>query len=222
MSTEGTQEKAAEQVAWRATRRRNRIQNHGRRMVPVPMRAGNQIPLDTKTPPQYRIGTMSKWLMLLISFLFDLLPLLAVMGIVVFVVSSLGVSINDLTEAHAACVPEITGVQDGVVRTGKCAYYGGKLLVFGGLSGMATLWFFGPLVYMLMSFLCAILAPLIFFAWFAIKKVPYFSLKGGRLQVILLSVLVKLCPFTSFLPSITFLTWRQIRISRKEDVEKVV
>ncbi len=220
MATEHTQEKTVERAARRTARRRDRIQNNGR---PSPETAsfvavGGRVPSTSEV--RYRIAGTTKWLMLLVALFFDLFPLLALVTIVVITLSTAGVSMDTLVQANAACGDK-TKVAINLIAAGKCAYYGGATLVFGGLSAIAALWFLGPVVYLATSFLSAVLAILLFFAWFSIKKVPYFSLKSGRLQVALFTLLVEVTPFTSWLPGITFLTWRQIRISRKEDKEKV-
>jgi hypothetical protein len=187
--------------------RRARIQQGGRMARgQEAMRQGAQ-----QRGVPYRIKGMSKFAMLTVALMLDLLPLIAIIAIVGLVMGQFGLNADTLK----ACADSAQkGFWFGNTYNHiHCTLGGGLALLMGG----ATLFWLGPAIYLVTSFLTVLMAPLIFFAWFTVKKVPYFSSKGGRMQVMLFSFIVESIPFINIVPCITFSTWKQISISRKED-----
>lgn len=198
--------------------RRARIQKRGaqfaRTQTGAPVGVGGK-----NTETNYRIKGMSKFAMLLVALLLDLLPLIAVVGVAAVVMGQTGLNASTL-EACANTKHVALTVILGAwwnIDASHCVLGGGVGLA----AGLATLFWLGPVIYLIASFLAMILAPLIFFLWFTVKHVPYFSSKGGRMQVLLTAALIESIPFLNIVPGITFSTWKLVRISRIEDKEKV-
>jgi hypothetical protein len=212
MTSGTTTEKTVDRAARRAARRRiTRRQTTADERMPLTSRT--QI-TKQRGGVVYRINSLTKWSMLLVAFFLDIAPILALMLVIFFVASSLGLGMDTVR----ACADSAEkGFWFGDIGNHIRCVAGGGL---GIASGLATLWFLGPMILLLTSFICSLIAPLVFFLWFGVKKVPYFSTKGGRLELMLVTFIVESMPFISILPGITFSTWRQIGISRKEDREQ--
>lgn len=176
---------------------------------------------SSTTQVGYRISGLTKFEMISVALFLDALPILTILGLAVFVVMEMGGS----GTAQACSEAEGVGWFEALFgiltpsgwSTARCV--GGVL--FGALSGLTTALVIGPMVYALTAFVALILAVLIFFTWFSFKKVPYFSTKNGRMGSFFFAWFIELLPFTNWLPGITYLTWKQIQVSRKEDTAQV-
>ena len=162
---------------------------------------------------------------------FDLLPIILLVVVGFFVISSLGMGnysedVTNLSKADKAI--EEGGFWNTVAGWGiKGTAYtriGGraakdtvKIALFGGGSALI----FGPPLYMIGSFVASILAYLFFTIWFFIKGVNIWTFGSAqRVLVNMGSIIVEHIPGLDLLPGITFMVWRHVVISRAEDTLK--
>jgi hypothetical protein len=159
---------------------------------------------------EYRISNATKWGMLTVAVLLDLLPV-----VLLFAFLMVGFSIAGGSNALSWCMQagQDQGALYNVINKGNCFIYS---LTSGTASILGAL-LMGPALYFITSLLSNLISFMIFFSWFTLKRVPYISLKGNRAKYLTAGFIIEFFPFLSWLPAITWLTWKQIRLSRKED-----
>jgi len=173
--------------------------------------------------------------MIAFGILFDLFPLLLVVGVAVFVMYSLGgmenvgkgtaniQAANELAQQEnttGSAEEALTGAGIGLIGAAQ-AGSGAAQAAVGILAGGATVFFIGPLIYVIGSFITSTIAYFFFTIWFFMKGVNIWSFGSvERMTVNVCTFVVEHVPILDLLPGITFMVWRHVEVSRIEDTLK--
>lgn len=180
-------------------------------------------------PSQQRISKSTGRMMIGVAILFDLLPLMLLIVVVVFMMySATGNMAEDLSNIAKANQAAQNGTAHGfwgwlAVKTiygiggARVAVKAGAALFAGGLGAIIL----GPIVYTIGSFFASTFAYIIFTVWFFVKGVNIWSFSSTeRVLVNMSAIIVENIPLLDLLPGITFMAWRHVKISRAEDTIK--
>lgn len=163
--------------------------------------------------------------MIAVGVIFDLLPILLLVGIIFWVIVSMGGSMEDVKHLSKS-IEVYTGANEsnwfdrifdkaGALIVGGIS---GGSLAKGAVAGGLTAFFFGPFIYVVASFIASTLAYIFFTFWFLAKGVNIWAFGSFQRTLVNLStIIVENVPIVDLFPGITVMVWRHITISRAED-----
>ena len=186
---------------------------------------------------QYRISRPTGWFMTTVAVIFDLLPLLLIVGAVAVTFVMLGGSAC-LTEgissdvmagakwaqergwgATGQAVAGLSNIKvirwDGLGST----FSGVRCIASGGLAVGSGI-FLGPAIYFLGSIVATVLSFIVFYLWFSARRVFIFSFRSRRVIANSLALITKSLPLINLLPGTTVAVMMHIRQTRAEDRER--
>jgi hypothetical protein len=189
---------------------------------------------QVKGEVHYRISKGHGRVMIFVAFLFDLLPLLLIIGVITLMFTYFGGSaVTNLASNYDECVngTEVTtgggrnyrnkaGGQTRTVRSERaCAE-----VAWVGLTGVASVgvggFMVGPIIYFIGSLISVVLSFLLFVTWFAFRGVAVVNLDPRRMIVNIRTLIAEILPVINIFPTITLAARRHVKISQQEDEVK--
>jgi|GEM_PF-3478684 len=183
-------------------------------------------------PVRYRISKTHGRLMVFVAFIFDLMPIIFLLGTVALVGFTLSEAVGGSCEESALntflnfrLVSWETGSLEFFTKgtnsvtdlSTTCGAATGVAYASGAFAGIA----FGPMLLFVGSVLGVMTAFLLFVFWFAIKRVNVLKPTAKNLFVSFGTFICESIPILNILiPSITLTTWHHVRTSQKEDRKK--
>jgi len=179
---------------------------------------------------KYRISKSEGKLMTFVGLIFDLLPLIGILLVIVFSIQTIANgnwAVSDYVY-HSQKADEWCGKKAdswSIVNWERClhhsrrrdnslVYAGGMIAAF-GIGGAVLM---GPAIYVAVSFISSILAYCLFTIWFASRKINIWSFsKPGKLLTTLMTLVMENITLIDLLPGTTILVWRHVKVSRIED-----
>lgn len=154
--------------------------------------------------------------MLTVAVLFDLLPLLAVLGAGGLMFSMVDSSGQDACAVSKAL--EGSAFAAGV-KLGADVLCKGNTAVGVAAAG-GVMFVVGPFLYVGISVFISIVTVLVYSFWFALHHVNMWAFRSKRLTTNLVAAIVENVPLLNLLPGTTFMVWRHIKISDMEDAAR--
>lgn len=152
-----------------------------------------------KNPSEPRISKNEGRVMVGVAILFDLLPLLLIIGPIIAIFAAVGEN------------PDCSW-RDGVYDYAVCKAAGITVLL-GGAAAMVAIVFYSPAIYAFGSVFSVVLGVLIFGVWFGLfKRVSPFSLFGY--------MIFEVIPLANMLPMFTLGVWKCVRGAQREDEQR--